>query len=170
MRQNELIEGILVQDENGNDIGKSRLAAAKGMSQVIFICSQSLFTENWQISARIFCRRWHFHVFLWLLLECFCCQLLWRDWKRFHGLSAWLSYMHHSKRWPSVACRLTLESLWTQYWKITIDLTCSIWYNVCFHTLAYRLWCQRLAPFSRSVAPWASKRLNALSRNSTKKW
>lgn len=36
MRQNELIEGITVQDENGNDIGKSRLAAAKGMSQVAF--------------------------------------------------------------------------------------------------------------------------------------
>lgn len=37
MRQNELIEGIPVQDENGNDVGKSRLAAAKGMSQVIFV-------------------------------------------------------------------------------------------------------------------------------------
>lgn len=37
MRQNELIEGIPVQDENGNDVGKSRLAAAKGMSQVIYV-------------------------------------------------------------------------------------------------------------------------------------
>lgn len=36
MRQNEIIEGIDVEDANGNIIGKSRLAAAKGISQVIF--------------------------------------------------------------------------------------------------------------------------------------
>lgn len=36
MRQNELIEGIDVQDENGNVVGKSRVAAAKGISQVVF--------------------------------------------------------------------------------------------------------------------------------------
>lgn len=35
MRQNELIYGIDVQDENGNIVGKSRLAAGKGISQVI---------------------------------------------------------------------------------------------------------------------------------------
>lgn len=34
MRQNELINGIDCVDENGNNIGKSRLAAAKGISQV----------------------------------------------------------------------------------------------------------------------------------------
>lgn len=36
MRQNELIYGIDIQDENGNNVGKSRVAAAKGISQVIF--------------------------------------------------------------------------------------------------------------------------------------
>lgn len=36
MRQSELIEGVSVQDSNGNEVGKSRLAAAKGMSQVAF--------------------------------------------------------------------------------------------------------------------------------------
>lgn len=36
MRQNELIYGIDIQDENGNIVGKSRVAAAKGISQVIF--------------------------------------------------------------------------------------------------------------------------------------
>lgn len=36
MRQNELLEGVSVQDENGNEIGKSRLAAVKGISQVVF--------------------------------------------------------------------------------------------------------------------------------------
>lgn len=36
MRQNELIEGIDVQDSNGRIIGTSRLAAVKGISQVIF--------------------------------------------------------------------------------------------------------------------------------------
>lgn len=35
MRQNELLEGVSVSDENGNEIGKSRLAAVKGISQVI---------------------------------------------------------------------------------------------------------------------------------------
>lgn len=35
MRQNELIYGIDIQDENGNIVGKSRVAAAKGISQVI---------------------------------------------------------------------------------------------------------------------------------------
>lgn len=35
MRQNELLYGIDVQDANGNIVGKSRLAAAKGISQVI---------------------------------------------------------------------------------------------------------------------------------------
>lgn len=34
MRQNELIYGIDIQDENGNNVGKSRVAAAKGISQV----------------------------------------------------------------------------------------------------------------------------------------
>ncbi|XP_063709906.1 sideroflexin-2 [Culicoides brevitarsis] len=36
MRQNELLYGIDVQDANGNIVGKSRLAAAKGISQVVF--------------------------------------------------------------------------------------------------------------------------------------
>lgn len=36
MRQNELIYGIDIQDENGNNVGKSRVAAVKGISQVIF--------------------------------------------------------------------------------------------------------------------------------------
>lgn len=36
MRQNELLYGIDVQDDNGNIVGKSRLAAAKGISQVVF--------------------------------------------------------------------------------------------------------------------------------------
>lgn len=36
MRQNELIEGVNVYDSNGNVIGKSRVAAAKGISQVVF--------------------------------------------------------------------------------------------------------------------------------------
>ncbi|XP_055531094.1 sideroflexin-2 [Wyeomyia smithii] len=36
MRQNELIYGIDIQDENGNTVGKSRVAAAKGISQVVF--------------------------------------------------------------------------------------------------------------------------------------
>lgn len=35
MRQNELIDGVSVQDANGNEIGKSRLAAVKGISQVV---------------------------------------------------------------------------------------------------------------------------------------
>lgn len=36
MRQNELAHGIDVQDENGNMVGKSRIAAAKGIGQVVF--------------------------------------------------------------------------------------------------------------------------------------
>lgn len=36
MRQNELIEGIEVQDARGQTIGRSRVAAAKGISQVVF--------------------------------------------------------------------------------------------------------------------------------------
>lgn len=36
MRQNELVEGVDVQDANGNVVGKSRVAAAKGISQVVF--------------------------------------------------------------------------------------------------------------------------------------
>lgn len=36
MRQNELIDGVSVQDSNGNEIGKSKIAAAKGISQVAF--------------------------------------------------------------------------------------------------------------------------------------
>lgn len=36
MRQNELVEGVTVQDSNGMEIGKSRTAAVKGISQVIF--------------------------------------------------------------------------------------------------------------------------------------
>ncbi|GLH16923.1 Sideroflexin-2, partial [Gryllus bimaculatus] len=35
MRQNELLHGIDVCDENDNTIGKSRVAAAKGISQVV---------------------------------------------------------------------------------------------------------------------------------------
>lgn len=35
MRQTELIEGIDVCDENGNKVGQSRVAAAKGISQVV---------------------------------------------------------------------------------------------------------------------------------------
>lgn len=34
MRQNELIEGVSCQDAHGNEIGKSKIAAAKGISQV----------------------------------------------------------------------------------------------------------------------------------------
>jgi len=36
MRQSELINGIEVFDENGNHVGESRLAAVKGISQVVF--------------------------------------------------------------------------------------------------------------------------------------
>lgn len=36
MRQNEIINGIDVKDENGNAVGKSRVAAVKGISQVVF--------------------------------------------------------------------------------------------------------------------------------------
>lgn len=36
MRQNEIINGIEVKDENGNIVGKSRTAAVKGISQVVF--------------------------------------------------------------------------------------------------------------------------------------
>ncbi|XP_055689152.1 sideroflexin-2 [Lutzomyia longipalpis] len=35
MRQNELIQGIEVSDEDGNIVGRSRIAAAKGISQVV---------------------------------------------------------------------------------------------------------------------------------------
>lgn len=35
MRQNELQNGIDVEDENGNVVGKSRLAAASGITQVV---------------------------------------------------------------------------------------------------------------------------------------
>lgn len=35
MRQNELLQGIEVQDEEGNVVGKSRVAAAKGITQVV---------------------------------------------------------------------------------------------------------------------------------------
>ena len=35
MRQNEIINGIEVKDENGNAVGKSRVAAVKGISQVV---------------------------------------------------------------------------------------------------------------------------------------
>uniref|UniRef100_A0A1B6CGB4 Sidoreflexin n=1 Tax=Clastoptera arizonana TaxID=38151 RepID=A0A1B6CGB4_9HEMI len=35
MRQTELIDGIDVCDENGNNVGQSRLAAVKGISQVV---------------------------------------------------------------------------------------------------------------------------------------
>ncbi|XP_058836566.1 sideroflexin-2 isoform X2 [Topomyia yanbarensis] len=37
MRQNELIFGIDIQDDAGNSVGKSRVAAVKGISQVILI-------------------------------------------------------------------------------------------------------------------------------------
>lgn len=48
MRQNELKGGIEIEDENGNVIGKSRLAAVSGISQVIFsrITMAGLFTCN----------------------------------------------------------------------------------------------------------------------------
>lgn len=36
MRQNELLEGVSLVDANGNEVGKSRVAAAKGISQVVF--------------------------------------------------------------------------------------------------------------------------------------
>ncbi|XP_058464855.1 sideroflexin-2 [Malaya genurostris] len=36
MRQNELLFGIEIQDETGNSVGYSRVAAAKGISQVVF--------------------------------------------------------------------------------------------------------------------------------------
>lgn len=35
MRQNELVHGIEVQDEDGNIVGKSRLAAVKGITEVV---------------------------------------------------------------------------------------------------------------------------------------
>lgn len=36
MRQGELINGIALVDQNGNKVTESRLAAAKGISQVVF--------------------------------------------------------------------------------------------------------------------------------------
>ncbi|XP_065353012.1 sideroflexin-2 [Cloeon dipterum] len=36
MRQNELVDGVDIYDENGNLVGQSRVAAAKGISQVVF--------------------------------------------------------------------------------------------------------------------------------------
>lgn len=36
MRQNEIVNGITVCDENGNELVNSKLAAAKGISQVVF--------------------------------------------------------------------------------------------------------------------------------------
>ncbi|XP_069171707.1 sideroflexin-2 isoform X2 [Procambarus clarkii] len=36
MRQNELLDGIIVCDEDGNELVSSRLAAVKGISQVVF--------------------------------------------------------------------------------------------------------------------------------------
>lgn len=36
MRQGELINGITVTDEKGNKVTESRVAAAKGISQVVF--------------------------------------------------------------------------------------------------------------------------------------
>ena len=36
MRQGELINGIALMDENGNYVTDSKLAAAKGISQVVF--------------------------------------------------------------------------------------------------------------------------------------
>lgn len=36
MRQNEIVNGIEVKDEEGNIVGSSRLAAVKGISQVVF--------------------------------------------------------------------------------------------------------------------------------------
>ncbi|XP_067612961.1 sideroflexin-2 [Eurosta solidaginis] len=36
MRQNEILNGIEVKDENGNIVGRSRLAAIKGIAQVTF--------------------------------------------------------------------------------------------------------------------------------------
>lgn len=36
MRQNEIKNGIDVTDDNGNVVGKSRVAAVKGISQVVF--------------------------------------------------------------------------------------------------------------------------------------
>lgn len=35
MRQNEISKGIEVRDANGNEVGKSRLAAVKGITQVV---------------------------------------------------------------------------------------------------------------------------------------
>lgn len=36
MRQNEITAGVDVVDEKGNVVGKSRVAAVKGISQVVF--------------------------------------------------------------------------------------------------------------------------------------
>lgn len=36
MRQNEIINGVEVKDDNGNIVGHSRLAAIKGITQVVF--------------------------------------------------------------------------------------------------------------------------------------
>lgn len=36
MRQNELVNGIVVCDDNGNELTNSKVAAAKGISQVVF--------------------------------------------------------------------------------------------------------------------------------------
>lgn len=36
MRQGEIMSGITLVDENGNKMTESRLAAAKGISQVVF--------------------------------------------------------------------------------------------------------------------------------------
>lgn len=110
---------------------------------------------------RLFAHRWHFHVFLWLLLECYCCQLLWKDWNKFHGLSAWLSFMHHSKRWPLVVCKFILNFLSIWFIKFNFRL---------FSFLAYRSWFRRRAPFSHNDVLWVLIQLNALSPNSIKKW
>lgn len=46
MRQNELIDGIDVVDDNENVIGKSRLAACKGISEVSIKKKKKKFAEN----------------------------------------------------------------------------------------------------------------------------
>ncbi|XP_059486018.1 sideroflexin-2 [Neocloeon triangulifer] len=67
MRQNELVDGVDVFDENGNLVGQSRIAAAKGISQVVFsriamaapgmtilpIVMQKLETYNWMQRIRV---------------------------------------------------------------------------------------------------------------------
>lgn len=55
MRQNELIEGVGVQDANGNEIGKSRVAAVKGINTFHPI----FYHHHMFLTKQTFSRYWH---------------------------------------------------------------------------------------------------------------